>query len=81
MHLSVRFCNHGPELWCAPISDTNTIVSSWSIEARLQLGLQGCNAMKVMIAGPPGCGKGTQCAKIVDKVLLPLPKEADVNAG
>lgn len=29
-----------------------------------------------MIAGPPGCGKGTQCAKIVDKVLpLPLPNE------
>lgn len=26
--------------------------------------------MKVMIAGPPGCGKGTQCAKIVDKVQL-----------
>eukprot|EP00892_Ulva_mutabilis_P006833 jgi/Ulvmu1/4521/UM002_0247.1 len=29
-----------------------------------------CNASKVMIAGPPGCGKGTQCAKIVEKYGL-----------
>ena len=27
-----------------------------------------CAAAKVMIAGAPGCGKGTQCAKIVEKV-------------
>lgn len=34
--------------------------------------MQVCKASKVMIAGPPGCGKGTQCAKIVEKVCLPL---------
>jgi adenylate kinase family enzyme len=27
-----------------------------------------CTAVKVMIAGAPGSGKGTQCLRIVEKV-------------